>query len=108
MEAKGNRELVRRMRKLAKRMHKCDTPPRKVTGAPYISHPAAVVDMLKSWGYSADDNQDAVSLAIAWGHDLLEDTKVTADEIIEASFPEPNPTFYVRLDGELFSRRNAA
>ena len=65
MEENENREMVRRMRKLAKKMHKRDTPPRKVTDAPYISHPAAVVDMLKSWGYSADDNQDAISLAIA-------------------------------------------
>ena len=86
----GIREMVRNMRRLAKAMHKRDTTPRKVTGAPYISHPAAVVDMLKSWGYSADDPSDAVTLAIAWGHDLLEDTKVTPDEIIEASSPEPN------------------
>ena len=82
--------MVRRMRKLAKKMHKRDTPPRKVTGAPYISHPAAVVDMLKSWGYSADDPSDAVTLAIAWGHDLLEDTKVTFDELLDASAPEPD------------------
>ena len=73
------------MRKLAKKMHKRDTPPRKVTGAPYFSHPAAVVAMLRSWGYSADDPSDAVTLAIAWGHDLLEDTKVTLDAVLYAS-----------------------
>ena len=44
--------------------------------------------MLKSWGYSADDDNDAVSLAIAWGHDLLERTKVTLDDIVAAGFPE--------------------
>ena len=82
--------MVRRMRKLAKKMHKRDTPPRKVTDAPYISHPAAVVDLLKSWGYSADDPSDAVTLAIAWGHDLLEDTKVTFDELLDASAPAPD------------------
>ena len=78
------------MRKLAKKMHRRDTPPRKVTDAPYISHPVAVVDLLKSWGYSADDPSDAVTLAIAWGHDLLEDTKVTFDELLDASAPEPD------------------
>ena len=90
MEENENREMVRRMRKLAKKMHKRDTPPRKVTGAPYFSHPAAVVAMLRSWGYSADDPSDAVTLAIAWGHDLLEDTKVTFDELLDASAPEPD------------------
>jgi len=80
--------MVKRMKALAKKMHKGGT--RRYTNAPYITHPADVVDMLKGWGYRDDDPEEAVSLAIAWGHDLLEDTKVTFDEIIEASFPEPN------------------
>lgn len=83
-----SREMVRNMRRLAKAMHKRDTKPRKITGAPYISHPAAVVAMLKGWGYSADDREDATSLAIAWGHDLLEDTKVTEREIEVAAMPQ--------------------
>ena len=75
----SSREMVRAMKKMAKKMHKRDTKPRKFTGAPYIAHPRKVVDLLKSWGYSEDDKDDAVVLAIAWGHDLLEDTKVTID-----------------------------
>ena len=90
MEATKGRELVRRMKALATRMHARDTEPRRVTGAPYISHPAAVVALLESWGYSADADDDAVTLAIAWGHDLLEDTKVTFDELLDASVPAPN------------------
>ena len=39
---------------------------------PYIVHPLAVVSMLKEWGYTEAD--DLVTLAVAWGHDVLEDT----------------------------------
>lgn len=79
------REMVKQMKKLATKMHNRDTSPRKVTGAPYITHPAKVVRMLKSWGYDPNDMEDATTLAIAWGHDLLEDTKVTEAEIAEAA-----------------------
>lgn len=81
------REMVENMRKLATKMHARDTKPRKVTGAPYISHPTQVVEMLKSWGYSEDNVFDSIVLAIAWGHDLLEDTNVTMDELTQASRP---------------------
>lgn len=79
------REMVKQMKKLATKMHNRDTSPRKVTGAPYITHPAKVVQMLKSWGYDPNDMENATTLAIAWGHDLLEDTKVTEEEITEAA-----------------------
>lgn len=39
---------------------------------PYIVHPHAVVALLKEWGYTEAD--DPVTLAVAWGHDVLEDT----------------------------------
>lgn len=39
---------------------------------PYIVHPHAVVAMLKEWGYT--ETEDPVTLAVAWGHDVLEDT----------------------------------
>ncbi len=39
---------------------------------PYVVHPHAVVSMLKGWGYTETD--DPVTLAVAWGHDILEDT----------------------------------
>ena len=47
---------------------------------PYIVHPHAVVSMLKSWGYTESD--DAVTLAVAWGHDVLEDTDMPESEIL--------------------------
>lgn len=56
----SSREMVRAMKKMAKKMHKRDTKPRKFTGAPYIAHPRKVVDLLKSWGYSEDDKDDGI------------------------------------------------
>ena len=47
---------------------------------PYIVHPHAVVTMLKGWGYNEQD--DAVTLAVAWGHDILEDTNTPESAIL--------------------------
>lgn len=47
---------------------------------PYIVHPHAVVSMLKEWGYTEQD--DAVTLAVAWGHDILEDTDTPESVIL--------------------------
>ena len=47
---------------------------------PYVVHPHAVVAMLKEWGYTEQD--DAVTLAVAWGHDVLEDTDASESEIL--------------------------
>ena len=47
---------------------------------PYIVHPHAVVCLLKEWGYTEAD--DAVTLAVAWGHDVLEDTDMPESEIL--------------------------
>lgn len=48
---------------------------------PYIVHPEAVVDTLLKWGVKPDSPM----IPIAWGHDLLEDTKVTEAEILNVS-----------------------
>lgn len=46
---------------------------------PYIVHPHAVAAMLKDWGYTEED--DAVTLSVAWGHDVLEDTDMPESAI---------------------------
>ena len=46
---------------------------------PYIVHPHAVVAMLKDWGFTEKD--DPVTLAVAWCHDVLEDTD-TPEQLI--------------------------
>ena len=47
---------------------------------PYIVHPHAVVSLLKEWGYTEQD--DPVTLSVAWGHDILEDTDTPESEIL--------------------------
>ncbi len=71
--------VVERMAKLAMIAHNGvnrDGP----GNVPYIVHPHAVVSRLKSWGYTETD--DAVTLAVAWGHDVLEDTDMPESEIL--------------------------
>lgn len=46
---------------------------------PYITHPKAVVAWLKKRG---EEDQDVIDTA--WGHDLFEDTKVTAGDLHQA------------------------
>ena len=48
---------------------------------PYIVHPQGVAQTLLEWGERAD----SPAVAIAWGHDLLEDTTVTVAEIRAAA-----------------------
>lgn len=49
---------------------------------PYIVHPEAVVGQLRSWGYTEEAKPWV--LAIAWGHDLAEDTAVPVGELFDA------------------------
>lgn len=46
----------------------------------YIAHPARVAQRLK--------NEDEEVIAAAWLHDVLEDTKVTVEQLREHSIPE--------------------
>lgn len=55
---------------------------RKYTDEPYIVHPAAVVELVRS----VTDNE--VMLAAAWLHDTVEDTPTTLQDI-ESHFGEP-------------------
>ena len=77
----AKRVAVQRMATLAYERHKGQY--RKwPDGRPYIVHPQAVYDMLyKKWGYTEEN--DVVSLCVAWGHDLLEDAKPEDREAIE-------------------------
>lgn len=47
-------------------------------GVPYIRHPIAVMNLLNS----SDDELRCIAL----GHDLLEDTDITAEDLIERGF----------------------
>ncbi len=79
MKTPKNKDVVGKMESLARKWHEGQYrkgPER----TPYIEHPKAVVGQLKEWEYS-EENEPAI-LAIAWGHDLLEDTSVTVDELL--------------------------
>lgn len=67
------------MKNLAHKYHAGQ--PRKGGDIPYIVHPQAVVQNLLDWGVEADSD----IIKIGWGHDLLEDTNVTAGEVLAAS-----------------------
>ena len=49
---------------------------------PYISHPAAVARALIEQGYGEE------YVAVAWLHDVLEDTKVTAQDLLDLGIPD--------------------
>lgn len=50
---------------------------------PYIEHPKAVVEKLEDWGIANE-----TVIAAAWGHDLLEDTDVNENDIIDSADTE--------------------
>lgn len=50
---------------------------RKYTGEPYINHPAAVVEIVRSVAHTE------AMLAAAWLHDTVEDTNTTLQEVTE-------------------------
>lgn len=47
-------------------------------GAPYIGHPARVVERLEHAG------ENPISIAAGWLHDVLEDTDLTRDDLLAA------------------------
>lgn len=73
-------DLEERMKALAERGHAGQL--RKDGSTPYVEHPRAVVALLRRWRVA-----DAETFAVAWGHDLLEDTDVTESDILEAAGP---------------------
>lgn len=73
--------VVDRMETLADEWH--NGVERKGKGhVPYIEHPRDVVRLLHEWGMT--DAENPVALSVAWGHDLIEDTKVPAASILHA------------------------
>jgi len=71
-------ELITRAFWYAASYHDLDTPPR-CTGEPYFTHPIAAARIL------TDVQMDSVSITAALCHDLIEDTRVTREQL-EADF----------------------
>ena len=69
-----------KIKALAERYHAGQTRDGKEQ-LPYIVHPAAVARTLVEWG----EPESSPTVAMAWGHDLLEDTAVSEAEIRDAA-----------------------
>ena len=83
-------DLEERMKALAERGHAGQL--RKDGSTPYVEHPRAVVALLRRWRVA-----DAETFAVAWGHDLLEDTDVTESDILEAAGPRHEVLACIRI-----------
>jgi len=68
-------ELEVRARDFATTRHAAAGQVRKYSGEPYINHPAAVVELVRSVAHTP------AMLAAAWLHDTVEDTDATLDDI---------------------------
>ncbi len=75
MSRDGTSSLVSRARNLARQSHEQVGQTRKSTGAPYIVHPTAVVEIVRSVPHTQH------MLAAAWLHDTIEDTHLTLADI---------------------------
>jgi len=67
--------MEKRAKDFATRWHESIDQKRKYTGEPYINHPAAVVELVRSV------NHTEAMLCAAWLHDVVEDTPCTLDEV---------------------------
>lgn len=74
--------LEEKARRYATKAHAAIDQRRKYTHEPYIVHPAAVAELVRSV------SSDEVQLAAAWLHDTVEDTQSTLQDI-QAHFGEP-------------------
>jgi hypothetical protein len=99
--------LVDAARRVAERAHQGQVDK---AGAPYIGHPARVAARLS----------DDMARAVAWLHDVVEDTDVTLDELSALGFPpevvcavdamthrdgEERTTYYRRVAGDPLALR---
>ena len=67
--------MEQRAREFAEAAHASIDQRRKYTGEPYIAHPAAVVELVRSVPHTE------AMICAAWLHDTVEDTPITLDEI---------------------------
>jgi (p)ppGpp synthase/HD superfamily hydrolase len=74
-EIRKIQNIVQKAKAIAKLAHRGQT--RRDGTPPYITHPEAVANLLTS-----DDEK-----AIAWLHDVIEDTTVTQDDLLNCGIP---------------------
>lgn len=75
-------ELEEKARRFATAAHESINQRRKYTGEPYITHPAAVAELVRSVPHTD------TMLAAAWLHDTVEDTHATLADVEREFGPE--------------------
>lgn len=74
------RIMIERMEETARKWHEGQFRKDEVT--PYSVHPEKVANRLSAWGFGPD--HDGWAVAVAWAHDLLEETPPEQRENVEA------------------------
>jgi len=83
------KEMVQKMKEIAYEAHKGQK--REHSGEDYIEHPRRIAERFEPDDVAVKhDLVDDIYLrqAVAWGHDLFEDTDVTAEDLRAAGIPE--------------------
>ncbi len=73
------RKTIERMERVARKWHEGQL--RKDGKTPYIEHPKAVAELVAKWGFEPEC--DGWVVAVAWGHDLIEETPPDKREEVE-------------------------
>lgn len=94
--------LEERARRYATEVHAAAGQRRKYTNEPYIVHPAAVVELVRS----VTDNENM--LAAAWLHDTVEDTGTTLDDIEQQFGAEVSALVGMLTDSQQPQAKNRA
>ena len=72
-------DMVSNMERTARKWHEGQL--RKDGKTPYIEHPKAVAELMRKWGFEPEC--DGWAVAVAWGHDLIEETPHERREEVE-------------------------
>ncbi len=72
-------DIVANMERTARKWHEGQF--RKDGRTPYIEHPKAVVTLMDEWGFGP--GRDGWAVAVAWGHDIIEETPPERREEVE-------------------------
>jgi len=73
------RNTIENMERVARKWHEGQL--RKDGMTPYIEHPKAVAELMGKWGFEPEC--DGWAVAVAWGHDLIEETPPDKREEVE-------------------------
>ena len=87
MTSQLNDPFVRLAKNFAIAAHSAIDQKRKYTFESYIVHPATVAAILDKYVQLPNVDEQRVMLAAAWLHDVVEDTKITLQDLRTIGFP---------------------